>query len=93
MCEELSHQIINTSAVNQAVFCYYQKFEKIIIKKKTLVSAVAINAKSFITDLAKLILIDFDSSEFLNIHSFNWYRALYSASNSTFQQLDFIRAS
>ena len=56
-------------------------------------SAVAINAKSFITDLAKLILIDFDSSEFLNIHSFNWYRALYSASNSTFQQLDFIRAS
>ena len=23
MCEELSYQIINTLAVNQAVFCYY----------------------------------------------------------------------
>ena len=23
MCEELSYQIINISAVNQAVFCYY----------------------------------------------------------------------
>ena len=45
MCEELSYQIINTSAVNQAVFCYYQKFAKIIIKKKTLVLAVASNAE------------------------------------------------
>ena len=35
MCKELSHQIINTSAVNQAVFYYYWKFAKIIIKKKT----------------------------------------------------------
>ena len=43
MCEKLSYQIINTSAVNQTVFCYYQKFAKIIIKKKTLVSAVASN--------------------------------------------------
>ena len=43
MCEELSYQIINTSAVNQTVFCYYQKFAKIIIKKKTLVLAVASN--------------------------------------------------
>ena len=41
MCEELSYQIINTSAVNQAVFCYYQKFAKIVIKKKTLVLAGA----------------------------------------------------
>ena len=41
MCEELSYQIINTSAVNQAVFCYYQKFAKIVIKKKTLVLAEA----------------------------------------------------
>ena len=23
MCEELSYQIINTSGVNQAAFCYY----------------------------------------------------------------------
>ena len=45
MCEELFYQITNTSAVNQAVFCYYQKFEKIIIKKKTLVLAVASNAE------------------------------------------------
>ena len=35
MCEELSYQIINISAVNQAVFCYYQKFSKFIIGKKT----------------------------------------------------------
>ena len=45
MCEELSYQIINTSAVNQAVFCYYYKFTKIIIKNKTLVLAVASNAE------------------------------------------------
>ena len=37
MCEKLSYQIINTLAVNQAAFCYYQKFAKIILKKKTLV--------------------------------------------------------
>ena len=30
MCEELSYQIINTAAVNQAVFYYYQKFAKTI---------------------------------------------------------------
>ena len=34
MCDELSYQIINISAVNHAVFCYYQKFAKIIIAKK-----------------------------------------------------------
>ena len=33
-----------------------------------------------------------DVFEFLNIHISNWYKALYSASNSTFQHLDFIRA-
>ena len=31
MCEELSYQIINTSAVNQAAFCC--KFAKIIVEK------------------------------------------------------------
>ena len=41
MCEELSYQIINTSAVNQAVFCYYYNIVKIIIEKKTLVLTVA----------------------------------------------------
>ena len=44
MCEELSYQIINTSAVNQAVFCYYKKLAKVIIKK-TLALAVASNAE------------------------------------------------
>ena len=96
MCEKLSYQIINTSAVNQTVFCYYQKFAKIIIKKKTLVWAVASNAEiflnSFMRDLAKPIWIGFGSCEFLNIHIFNQYKALYSASSSTFQHLDFIRA-
>ena len=45
MCEELSYQITNTTVVNQAVFCYYKKFSKIIIKKKTLVLAVGRNAE------------------------------------------------
>ena len=43
ICEKLSYQIINISAVNQAVFCYYYKFSKIIKEKKTLVLAVATN--------------------------------------------------
>ena len=43
MCEELSYQIINISAVNQAVFCYYQNFTKTIKEKKTLRLAVARN--------------------------------------------------
>ena len=34
---------LNISAVNQAVFCYYQKFSKIIIEKKTLVLVVSSN--------------------------------------------------
>ena len=45
MREEFSYQIINISAVNQAVFCYCEKFAKIIIEKKTLVLAVASNAE------------------------------------------------
>ena len=45
MCQELFYQIINPSAVNQVVFCYYQKFAKIITKKKTLVLAVACDAE------------------------------------------------
>ena len=36
MCEKLSCKIINyTLAVNQAVFCYYLKIAKIIIKKNS----------------------------------------------------------
>ena len=42
MCEKLSYQIINTLAVNQAAFCYYQKFVKIILKKKTLVLVLVV---------------------------------------------------
>ena len=37
MCEQLSYQVINTSAVNQAVFYYYYyyyKFSKINYKKE-----------------------------------------------------------
>ena len=41
MCGELSYQTINISAVNQAVFCCYQKFAKIIVEKKILALAVA----------------------------------------------------
>ena len=45
MCEDFSYQIINTLAVNQAVFCYHSKFAKIIIEKETLVLAVACKAE------------------------------------------------
>ena len=48
---------------------------------------------SFKRDLAKRIYIKLGVYEFLNIHIFNWYKALYSASSSTFQHLDFIRAA
>ena len=44
MSEELSYQIINTSAVNQAVFCYYKTFAKVITERKTFVLAVASKA-------------------------------------------------
>ena len=43
MCEELSYQIVNTSAVNQAVFCC--KFAKIIVEKKRLVLTVVSKAE------------------------------------------------
>ena len=36
MCDGLSYQFIKISAVNQAVFCYYWKFAKIIIEKKNM---------------------------------------------------------
>ena len=45
MCEELFYQIMNISAFNQAAFCYYSKFAKLIIEKKTLVLAVAGNGE------------------------------------------------
>ena len=47
---------------------------------------------SFNRDVAKRIYITLGVYEFLNIHVFNWCKALYSASSSTFRHLDFIRA-
>ena len=41
MCEDLSYQIINTSAVNQTVFCYYQNIAKIMIEKKTVLKVAS----------------------------------------------------
>ena len=38
-------------------------------------------------DLAKRIYITLGVYEFLNIHIFNWYKALYSASSITFRDL------
>ena len=43
MCEDFSYQVMNISAVNQGDLCYYKKFAKIIIAKKTLELAVASN--------------------------------------------------
>ena len=45
MCEKLSCQIINTSAVNQAVFCYYGNIVKIITENKTLMLTVTRKAE------------------------------------------------
>ena len=36
MGEELSYQIINISAVNQAAFCYYEKFSKNQYRKENI---------------------------------------------------------
>ena len=55
MCEELSYQIINISAVNQAIFCYYYKFAKIATEKKTLVLAVARNEKMHFFEFTKYL--------------------------------------
>ena len=44
------------------------------------------------TDLPKRICVDFGKSGFLNIHIFNWYKALYLACGSIFWHLPFIRA-
>ena len=46
---------------------------------------------AFKRDLAKRICVNHGSYELLNIHIFNWYKALYSASTSTIHHLDFIR--
>ena len=39
--EKLSYQNTNTLATNPGYFCYYQKFAKVTIKKKTLALALA----------------------------------------------------
>ena len=62
MCEELSYQVINTSAVNQVVFCYYQNIAKIIIEKKTLVLTVASKAEIHFFEL----LIDQNQAALVN---------------------------
>ena len=100
MCEELSYQIINTSAVNQpviisvsiitVVIVIIRSLQKPLIKKRATQRCTFLN--SFKRDLAKHIRVKLGNSEFLNIHSFNWYKALYLASSSTFRHLDFIRA-
>ena len=80
MGEELSYQIINTSN-----YKHFQCWRKQPRQRYTFLN-------SFKRDLAKHIYITLGVYEFLNIHIFNWYKALYLASSSTFRHLDFIRA-
>ena len=47
MCEKLSYQNINTSAVNQAAFCYHYKFTKIIIEKKTFTALKSVQIRGY----------------------------------------------
>ena len=56
MCEQLFYQIVNISAVNQAAFCYYWKFAKIIREEKTLVLAIASNKEMHFFELIQEIL-------------------------------------
>ena len=42
--------------------------------------------------VASLICTDLGKSEFLNIHIFNWHKALDSACSGISRHLDFIRA-
>ena len=47
---------------------------------------------SFKRNFAKRIYVTLGVYEFRNIHIFNWYKALYPVSSSTFWHLHFIRA-
>ena len=47
----------------------------------------------FMTDLPKLICMDFGKSEFLKTHISNWYKALYLACSSIFWYLDFFQSN
>ena len=52
MCEELSYQIINTSAVNHKLsFVIIRSLQKIIIEKKTIVLTVASKAEIHFFDV------------------------------------------
>ena len=46
---------------------------------------------SFKGDFAKVVQAAFGGYGFVNILTFSWYQALYSASSSTFPHLDFTR--
>ena len=76
MCEELSYQINNTSAFNQAAFLLLLEVCKNHYRKEnTSVSGStqrrdALFLNSFKRDLAKRIYITLSFTEFLNIHFF-----------------------
>ena len=100
MCEGLSHQIINTSAVNQAVFCCCYKFSKIIIEKRTLVLAVASKAEAhlFLINLREtwqnvlmLLYVSMSFSTFIfstGIKLFIWHPVLLFGMLILSEQLD-----
>ena len=50
---------------------------------------ILVVTRRFKRDLARVIYITLDVTEFLNIRIFNWYKAPYWASSSTFWHLDF----
>ena len=84
MREELFYQIINILAVNQAFksFAIIKSLQKSLQKRKhqcwwQQVKKRRTFLNSFKRDLARVIQITLDVSEFLNIHIFNWYKALF----------------
>ena len=95
MCDELSYQIkyfsYQSSCLLLLLVCknHYRKSYSVSSSEQRRDALFWINLRDL---LARIIWIALDVSEFLNIHIFNWYKALYSASSSTFRHLGFIRA-
>ena len=96
MCDELSYQIKYFSCQSSCLLLllevcknHYRKENSVSGSERWRDALFWINLRDL---LARVIQITLDVSEFLSIHIFNWYKALYLASSSTFWHLGFIRA-
>ena len=97
MCEELSYQIITILACQLSCLLLLLKVCKNHYRKENISVAGSeqrrdalfwIHLRETWRELFRL-----DVPEFLDIHIFNWYKALYSAPSSTFRHLGFQSSS